>query len=134
DVVDPLLDSIEWLGLDCDEGPRKGGPHAPYVTSERAGHHREVVAKLEASGAVYRCWCSRDDITSRGVQSGYDRYCRTRTDTPDGPYALRLAVSEAVEFTDGIIGTVRRELDELPDPVVVRSDGSPLYPLAVTAD
>jgi glutamyl-tRNA synthetase len=136
EFVDPICDGLLWLGLDWDEGPRVGGPHEPYVSSQRVELYRETARKLEAAGAVYRCWCTRDDIKARGRESGYDRFCRRRTDTPSGPYTLRLAVPDgrAVEFDDLILGRLRREYEELMDPVLVRSDGTPLYHLAVTAD
>ena len=65
-----------WLGLDWDEGPDVGGPHEPYLQSQRVDHHRELVATLEADGEVYRCYCTREDIKARGTATGYDRFCR----------------------------------------------------------
>lgn len=130
-----MFETLTWLGLDWDEGPDKGGPHEPYLQSQRADGHRELVAKLEAEGKVYRCYCTRDEIKARGTATGYDRFCRTRTDRPEAPYVLRFAVPEDdVVVPDLIRGEVRTPFAEIQDFVVVRSDGSPTFVLANTAD
>jgi glutamyl-tRNA synthetase len=56
------LDDLRWLGLDWDEGPDVGGPHAPYRQSERDVHYEAALAHLDARGLVFRCDCSRRDI------------------------------------------------------------------------
>jgi glutamyl-tRNA synthetase len=97
--------------------------------------HDEVVERLLREGTAYRCWCTREELVARGVTSGYDRHCRGLTEQRAGPYAIRFAVPEDrtdVVVNDLIMGEVRSE--DLQDRVIVRSDGSPLYILAVTAD
>jgi glutamyl-tRNA synthetase len=141
ELVDPIMESLRWLGLQWDEGPDVGGPFAPYRDSERAAYHHEVVDRLIASGNAYRCWCTREEIEARGVKSGYDRHCRTlseaeRTARADEPAAVRFAIPEGrdVVVNDLVMGEVRTEYADLQDRVIARSDGSPLYILAVTAD
>lgn len=128
-------ETLRWLGLDWDEGPEVGGPHEPYRQSQRTEMHRAALAKLEAGGAVYRCYCTREDVQARGVKTGYDRFCRTRTDEPDAPYALRFAVPEEdVVVRDLLRGEVRTPFEEMQDFVVARSDGSPTFVIANTVD
>ncbi len=128
-------ETLRWLGIDWDEGPEVGGPHEPYRQSQRTSMHRAALEKLEASGAVYRCYCTREDIQARGVKTGYDRFCRTRTDAPDTPYALRFAVPESdVVVHDLLRGEVRTPCAEMQDFVVARSDGSPTFVIANTVD
>ena len=62
-----LLDSLSWLGLAWDEGPEKGGPHGPYVQSERGGIYRGVVSQLLESALAYRCYCTREEIEGIGT-------------------------------------------------------------------
>ncbi|MFL6172458.1 MAG: glutamate--tRNA ligase family protein, partial [Marmoricola sp.] len=57
---DAILDLMRWLGLDWDEGPEVGGPHAPYFQSERLERYRAAAAQLVADGRGYFCYCSAD--------------------------------------------------------------------------
>src|SRR5687767_292372 len=93
-MVAGIVDGLRWLGLDWDEGPDVGGPHEPYLQSQRGPFHREMLDKLVASGAVYRCYCTREEVVARGTKTGYDRYCRTHPRDEDKPFALRFAVPE----------------------------------------
>ena len=135
ELVDPIMESLRWLGMDWDEGPDVGGPFGPYRDIERRSMHDAVVSRLLDEGKAYRCWCTRDDLVARGVPTGYDGFCRKRNDEGSGPFAIRFAVPEdrrEVVVNDLVMGEVRNE--DLQDRVIVRSDGSPLYILAVTAD
>jgi glutamyl-tRNA synthetase len=135
ELFNRMYETLSWLGLDWDEAPDKGGPHAPYLQSERVESHREIVERLEAEGKVYRCYCTREEVVARGTKTGYDRFCRTRTDRPERPYALRFAVPEEdVVVPDILRGEVRTPFAEMQDFVVARSDGSPTFVLANTAD
>jgi glutamyl-tRNA synthetase len=135
ELFNRMYETLAWLGLDWDEAPDIGGPYAPYLQSERVELHREALAQLEATAVVYRCYCTRDDIKARGVATGYDRFCRRRTDQPDVPYALRFAVpDEDVVVPDLIRGEVRTPFNEMQDFVVARSDGSPTFVIANTVD
>jgi glutamyl-tRNA synthetase len=129
------VETLRWLGIDWDEGPEVGGPHEPYRQSQRTDMHRAALERLEAAGAVYRCYCTREDVQARGVKTGYDRFCRTRTDAPDAAYALRFAVPRSdVVVHDLLRGEVRTAFADMQDFVVARSDGSPTFVLANTVD
>src|SRR6476659_1606593 len=60
EMVAGILESLRWLGLDWNEGPEVGGPHAPYFQTQRYPRHREVVSRLVQEGHAYRCYCSPD--------------------------------------------------------------------------
>lgn len=61
-MADAILEDLRFLGLDWDEGPDVGGPHAPYTQSARTALYRAAIAKLEASGAIYPCTCTRREL------------------------------------------------------------------------
>ncbi|HIF21860.1 MAG TPA: glutamate--tRNA ligase, partial [Gemmatimonadetes bacterium] len=65
DSIQAILDSLRWLGLDWDEGPEVGGPHGPYLQSQRKDIYREHIDRLIASGAVYRCYCTKDELDAK---------------------------------------------------------------------
>jgi len=57
-----MLDDLQWLGLDWDEGPGCGGPYAPYIQSERIAIYQDYLQRLRAADLVYPCYCSRAEI------------------------------------------------------------------------
>jgi len=145
-----ILDSIRWLGLDWDEGPEVGGPHGPYLQSEKLPRYQEVAQDLLARGAAYRCFCTpeelgerRQEMERRGLPPRYDRRCRA---LPEAERARRLRSREsaAIRFAvpgegkaawaDLIRGGVEFENALLDDFVLLRADGSPTYLLAVVVD
>src|SRR6185369_6704872 len=84
DMVTGILEGLRWLGLDWDEGPEIGGPHAPYFQSERLERYRAAAAQLVAEGRAYYCYCSADRLReerekaeARGEAWQYDRRCLT---------------------------------------------------------
>src|SRR5262245_44701373 len=61
-AAEQAIEDLRWLGLDWDEGPDIGGPHAPYMQSERLGLYREALSTLKAAERVYPCTCARSDV------------------------------------------------------------------------
>jgi glutamyl-tRNA synthetase len=59
-----ILDELAWLGLDWDEGPDAGGPHAPYRQSGRSAHYQAALERLTEDGHTADCWLSRKDLTA----------------------------------------------------------------------
>jgi glutamyl-tRNA synthetase len=145
-----ILRDLRWLGLDWDEGPDVGGPHAPYRQSERASRYQEAFEVLREAGRVYPCFCSRRDIRSAasapqavGDEAVYPGTCR---DLPAGEVARRLTAGAAhawrfrvdrsalPSYTDRVRGPFVPERDSIADFVVRRADGVAAYQLAVVVD
>ena len=143
-----IVDALTWLGLDWDEGPGVGGPHAPYRQSQRGAIYRQVAAELLAAGHLYESYSTNDDVTARSLASGrnpqlgYDNYDRT----PDPALieaaiaagrrpVLRLRVPDrAIGFDDMVRGPITFPAGSVPDPVLVRGTGEPLYTLVNPVD
>ncbi|HJN88443.1 MAG: glutamate--tRNA ligase [Dehalococcoidia bacterium] len=149
-AVDAVLESLEWLHLDWDEGPRVGGPFAPYRQSERLDTYRRMAEQMIEKGRAYRCYCSEDRLLQMREEqqrlkrsSGYDRRCRhldpeeRRTLEADGgPSVIRFAMplSGTTRVRDIIHGDVEWQNELLDDFVLLKSDGFPTYHLAVVVD
>lgn len=136
-AADQILSDLAWLGLDWDEGWDIGGACAPYIQSERLDVYAQYAAKLQ----TYFCSCSRRDIQNAvsAPHEGEVRYpgiCRAAPIHPERPLALRLRVPDLeTEFTDGICGTVRENVQiTAGDFVIRRNDGAWAYQLACVVD
>ena len=149
DMVSGILDSMKWLGLDWDEGPGVGGPHAPYFQSERLATYRSAAAALVASGRAYHCYCRPEDLKAKraaaeaaGETWTYDRACRglsaenrARREAAGDPRAVRFLVPEGrTSFEDLVHGRIDVAHEHIEDFVVLRSDGFPTYHLSVVVD
>ena len=149
EMVTGILDGMEWLGLDWDEGPGVGGPHAPYFQSQRFDRHREAAAALVASGHAYYCYCSADRLRqereradARGEAWQYDRTCLklsagkiAELEAAHTPRAVRFKVPPGVTaFDDVVHGRIEFDEANIEDFVILRSDGHPVYHLSVVVD
>jgi len=136
-----LLADLRWLGLDWDEGPDVGGPHAPYVQSQRLADYAAAIASLREAGHVYRCTCSRKEVNQASAPHGpsefgapYPGTCRAGESKPGAAAALRFRVPEPLPgFVDGLSGRTLEPLAQ-GDFVVQRADGLYSYQLAVVVD
>lgn len=143
------LGALRWLGLDWDEGPEVGGPYGPYRQSERMGTYEGWTKRLLDQGDAYRCYCSPEELEARrevarqrGEPTGYDGHCRNLSTEQVAGYeaegrvpAIRFRMPEgATTFTDTLRGDVTIEHAYVPDFVLVRGDGRPLYTLCVAVD
>jgi nondiscriminating glutamyl-tRNA synthetase len=146
---DDITGSMRWMGLDWDEGPDVGGPHGPYRQSERMGIYREHGERLLAEGNAYKCWCTSSELEERKkavIQGGkawrYDRRClalsedeRARLEAEGVPYAVRFRVREGeVAVDDMLRGDVKVDASEIDDFIIMRSDGTAGFHLAVVVD
>ena len=72
-----LLESLQWLGLDWDEGPDIGGEYGPYLQSQRLDRYRDVASKLLKNGSAYYCFCSTQRLQElRNKQSRFNLHIR----------------------------------------------------------
>ncbi|MFE4370671.1 glutamate--tRNA ligase [Streptomyces sp. NPDC056835] len=144
-----LLDSMRWLGLDWDEGPEIGGPHAPYRQSQRMDIYRDAAGKLLAAGHAYHCYCTTEELDARreaaraaGRPSGYDGHCRDLTAERKAAYEAEGRTSivrfrmpdEPITFTDLVRGELTFTPENVPDYGIVRANGAPLYTLVNPVD
>ena len=144
-ALEDIYDTLGWLGLHWDEGPKVGGPHGPYVQSERVERHRAVAERLVDTGHAYRCYCDPARLARvREAGSGYDRRCRNLSaverrqhEDRGTPSVVRFKVplDGATRYEDDLLGSIeRRNSDINPDPVLLKSDGYPTYHLAAITD
>jgi glutamyl-tRNA synthetase len=144
---DALLEVMEWLGLDWDEGPLKGGPFAPYRQSERSEIYADVLARLRESKFTYDCFCTTDEVAARRLASGskvmgYDGFCRELTDeqvaqfrAEDRRPVVRFRMPEgAITFDDLVRGEITFQTEFVPDFALCRANGDPLYTLVAPVD
>ena len=144
-----LLDSLRWLGLDWDEGPEVGGPFGPYRQSERMDIYADVAKQLLDGGYAYHCYCSPEELEERREAAkaanktpGYDGQCRNLSDDQKQAYVAegRSAVVRFrmpdTDFTwnDLVRGEVTFAAEHVPDYVIVRATGEPLYTLVNPVD
>lgn len=146
-----LLEDLAWLGLDWDEGPDVGGPHAPYRQSERDETYVAAIEALLARGTLYPCFCTEEELADR-AEAGkgdrgvlrYDGRCRVldaderaAREAAGTPYVLRFAVpfgTDRVEIRDEVYGDITFPGNEMDDFVVRRSDGRVTYNFGVVVD
>jgi glutamyl-tRNA synthetase len=130
-----ILDSMEWLGLDWDEGP--------IFQSQRYPIYKEFVERLMRSGKAYHCHCTaeeldrkREEAKAKGLKPKYDGKCRDLGLGPAPGSVVRLGSPQtgSTIFEDLVKGPLSFDNDQLDDLILQRSDGSPTYHLAVVAD
>ncbi|HLX77392.1 MAG TPA: glutamate--tRNA ligase, partial [Acidimicrobiales bacterium] len=129
--IDGILSALEWLGISWDEGP--------YLQSERGEIYAAVARQLFESGHAYACDCSREAVEERTKNNpipGYDGFCRDRRLEPGPGRALRFRVpDEGVTVVHDVVrGDVEFQNSTIEDFVIVKSNGDPLFVLAVVAD
>jgi glutamyl-tRNA synthetase len=144
-----VLDDMRWLGLDWDEGPEVGGPHGPYRQSERTQIYAEAVAGLLEGKHAYRCYCTPEELEerrgtarARGQAPGYDGRCRSLTEQEIAAFeaegrvpVVRFRMPDDEQILQDLVkGEVRWGPGELRDFVIVRTDGTPVFLLAVAVD
>ena len=149
EYIQRAIDTLKWLGLNWDEGPEVGGPNGPYLQSERLHIYKDWADKFLASGAAYHCYCSAEELEAErerqrqaNVAPGYGGTCRNLSNQQIENYknegrkpVLRMRMDDGVTtFVDEIRGEVSFDHKFVPDFVLMRADGSPLYTLAVAVD
>jgi len=138
-----VLEAFEWLGLDYDPVP--GFDQIPRQ-SERMARYAELVAPLVAAGAAYRCTCTSEEVNQMRNRAreagqphtGYDGSCREKDIGPDPgrPFCVRLRVDldGPTRWQDLVAGPSGQDAEQIEDFVLLRTDGSPIYHVAVVVD
>jgi glutamyl-tRNA synthetase len=138
EAVAAIFNGLTWMGLDWDD--------EPIFQFARAARHREVVEQLLAQGRAYRCYATPQELEqmraeqkAKGLSVRYDGRWRDRTPGPEQhnvPFVVRIKGRQTGETVvhDVVQGTVRWSNDQLDDMVLLRSDGTPTYMLAVVVD
>lgn len=142
ELIEPILESLRWLGLLWDEGP--------YFQSQRFTIYREWAEKLLSEGKAYKCYCTPEELEEKRKRAlaakqkpKYDGRCRNLTAQEEQKFlnegrqpALRLKIPESgtIVVEDAIRGRVEFDFSELDDFIILRSDGRPTYNFAVVVD
>lgn len=133
DAIQPIIDGMAWLGIIPDGDI--------VYQSNNAARHRDVAHELLARGAAYRCYMTTDEIDQAKIitrKTGMPARSpwRDRTDMPDLPYTIRLRMPDhgTTTINDMVQGEVSIQNNTLDDMILLRSDGSPTYMLAVVVD
>jgi len=137
-----ILEGMEWLGLDWDEGP--------YYQSQFAEDHKAAARKLLEEGHAYKCFCTKEELDAKREEAKkakkafkYDRKCRNLSpeeiaekEEQGLPYVIRFKVPEegSIAFEDAVYGKIEKQLSDIEDFVIVRSNGAPLYLLCNAVD
>ncbi len=141
-MTDAILDGLRWLGLGWDEGP--------LFQADGLARHQADAQRLLESGSAYRCFCEPGALQARRAAVGgdpketrYDRYCLehvTRAESDQRAaagesFALRFLVPEGeTGWTDAVYGAIEFANTDIEDFVILRSDGTPVYNMAVVSD
>ena len=141
EAVDQIIAAMQWLGLDCDEGP--------YFQMQRIDRYREVIAQMLDAGTAYRCWCTPDELDAmreaqraRGEKTRYDGRWRPAPGKvlPAPPAGVQPVVrlanptSGVVRWDDLVKGPIAISNEEIDDLILLRPDGVPTYNFAVVVD
>ncbi|MEE1620763.1 glutamate--tRNA ligase [Zafaria sp. J156] len=143
-----LLEALDWLGIDWDEGVNVGGPHEPYRQSQRSEIYAGVIEKLRAAGHLYESFSTPEEVEARHLAAGrdpklgYDNHDRSlsaeeiaafRAEGREPVLRVRMP-DEDITFTDLVRGEITFKAGSVPDFVVVRANGKPLYTLVNPVD
>jgi glutamyl-tRNA synthetase len=133
--VNAILQGMEWLGLDWDEGP--------FYQSDNFDLYKQYVQKMLDDGTAYKCYCLSEELDRKrelamkeGRKPKYDGTCRQRADYPDAPFVVRFRAPQGgeVAFDDLIKGRIAFPAEELDDLIIQRTDGTPTYNFCVVID
>lgn len=145
-----IFEALEWLGMDWDEGPKKGGAYAPYAQSARLDQHQKRAQELIDSGAAYFCYCTKEELAAKreaarkqGRTYRYDGKCRNlsdserkRLDAEGRPKVARLKIEpdESILTPDLILGDVVFDSSTLDDFIFMKPNFTPLYNFSSAVD
>lgn len=150
EAVKAILDGLEWLGIDWDEGPGVGGDFGPYFQTQRLNTYKEWSARLLKEGKAYYCFCTPEELAEQRRIAAekkeapkYNAKCRklSKTEAEEQLKAgkvpvirFRLPETGVTKVHDLIRGEVSFENEVLDDFVIIKSDGFPTYNFAAVVD
>ncbi|MBE9526710.1 MAG: glutamate--tRNA ligase [Proteobacteria bacterium] len=139
EAVDVILEGMQWLGLEHDEGP--------FYQTERMDRYKEVIQQLLDDGYAYKCYCSKEEVNAmREAQMAnkekarYNRTCRLFQNPPEGKESVQPVIrfktdlNGEIVINDHVKGKIIIKNEELDDLIIARSDGTPTYNLVVVID
>lgn len=143
-----LVEALRWTGLEWDEGPEVGGPYAPYRQSQRLDVYADVAARLVAAGYAYESFSTPEEVEARrrargeDPKLGYDNHDRDLTDQRKAELrasgrrpVLRMRMPDRDwSWDDSVRGPITFAHEHVPDYVIVRGNGEPLYTLVNPVD
>jgi glutamyl-tRNA synthetase len=145
-----ILDTLRWAGIEWDEGPEVGGEYGPYRQSERGEIYAEMAERLREEGRAYPCYCTAEELEAARERAnaekrapGYEGTCRNLTAEQIAAYEaegrthvlrFRMPEGRTITWDDVVRGEISFESANVPDYVLVRADGSPLYTLVNPID
>ncbi|MEV5002516.1 glutamate--tRNA ligase [Nocardioides sp. LML1-1-1.1] len=142
-----IIDLMRWLGLDWDEGPEVGGPHAPYFQSERSDLYADALARLKENSRTYDCYCTNEEAAARRKAAGskvqgYDGFCRELSEEQVAAFVaegrkpvVRFRMPDgSITWNDLVRGEVSFETEFVPDFALCRANGDSLYTLVNPVD
>ncbi len=148
--VGEIMTALDWLGLTPDEGPGIGGAYGPYVQTQRSALYKEHAEQLVGMKKAYRCFCTKERLDqmrkeqeARKEPPHYDRTCLNlspedveRNLAEGKTYVIRIRIPDegTTSFNDLIRGEIKFENRVLDDTILLKSDGLPVYHLAVVVD
>ncbi|MFZ1081084.1 MAG: glutamate--tRNA ligase [Candidatus Kryptoniota bacterium] len=149
-AVENLIKTLQWAGLQYDEGPGIGGEFGPYIQSERTNIYKKHLGVLIEKKTAYRCFCTserleqmRKDLENRKLTPKYDRTCLRLSETEiqqnvaaGKSFVVRMKVPDdtVIHFSDIIRGDIEFSSGQIDDQVLLKSDGYPTYHLANVVD
>lgn len=134
-AIDAILEGMQWLGLNWDEGP--------YYQTKRFDRYEHYIEQLLAEDKAYKCYCSterldamREEQMAAGEKPRYDGHCRDNPNVSGDRYVVRFRNPQtgSVVFDDHIRGRIEFANTELDDLIIARSDGTPTYNFCVVID
>ncbi len=138
EYVGDIFETLHWLGVDWDEGPRNAEElKSTWSQHLRMARYRELVDQLREGGHLYACTCSRKDVQDRRGSGDYDGHCRTLGlpfDHPKCAWRLMLPRAEKVTWRTWPEGKLHEAAMDMPDPVIRQRNGRPAYQIASVAD
>ncbi len=136
EACDAILDGMNWIGLEWDEGP--------YYQTKRFDRYNEIIAQMLEAGSAYKCTCSRERVdalreeqAAKGERQGYDGCCRDKAiNETDEEYVVRFKnpLDGTVVFDDHVRGRIEISNAELDDFIIARTEGTPTYNFCVVVD